>query len=89
MRILYTTVMLFALGGCATTPKLTGTQLVNVPISTKCSPTLNITDIPEYPTDKMTKDMSLFEKFQLVWSERSLLKGQNTELKAALGECTK
>lgn len=89
MKLLLTAVLVLALTGCASTPKFTGTQLVNVPITTKCSPITNITPIAEYPLDKVTKNMSLFEKLQLALAERSLYKGQNIELKAALAECTK
>ncbi len=66
-----------------------GAQIAEVPIKTKCTPTLGITEIKEYPYDRATKTMDLYDKLQLALAELGLVKGQNTELKAALGECTK
>lgn len=73
--------------GCTALP--TATQLVQIPIVTKCNPQTSISKIPEYPFDKAKKEMTLFEKFQLALSELSLIRGQNKELQAALIECTK
>lgn len=77
------------LTGCGATIPITKTQLVPVPIATKCSPITNVTSVVEYPTKKMRKEMSLYEKNQLVIAELKIVKGQNIELKAALKECTK
>jgi hypothetical protein len=76
------------LSGCGTNP-VTKTQIVHVPITTKCEPTVKITEIFEYPTQNLDKDMTLYEKTIALMSENKLLRGQNTELKAALSECTK
>jgi hypothetical protein len=85
-----TTLLLAAmLSGCTATPVISSTQYVNVLVPVKCSPTLQVTSISEYPTSKFKVDMSLFEKTQLIMAELFLIRGQNKELTAALGECTK
>lgn len=77
------------LSGCfGTTVKVTDTQVVKEAIPTKCKSTVKVTEIVEYPTDKIKLEMSLFEKSQLVIAERDMLKGQNKELKAGLKECS-
>lgn len=76
-----------SLAACGTT-KLTDTQTVYVPITTKCKPVTNVTEVENH-FDKANKEMSLFEKTQLLAAENKSLKGQNTELKVALAECTK
>lgn len=77
------------LSGCfGTTVKVTDTQTVKEAIAVRCKPSIKITEIVEYPTDKIRSDMSLYEKSQLIIAERDLLKGQNKELKAGLKECT-
>lgn len=73
--------------GCGTAPAIP--QQVNVPIQTKCQPITNVKDIDKFPVDEAKKDMSLYDKFKLVLSELELVRDQNTELKAALKECTK
>lgn len=81
-------ILALALTGC-TTAKPTDTQIVYVPVQTKCKPLTNITQIDEHPKDKMLKESSLFEKLQLILAELKLVEGQNTELSVALSECTK
>ncbi len=89
MKLIYATVIVLALTGCATKPVLTGTQIVEVPIATKCEPKMKITDITFNPKKHLTKEMSMFDKLQLVLAQLKITEGQNTELKAALKECTK
>jgi uncharacterized lipoprotein YajG len=86
IALLLTSMLL--LSGCATKP-VTKTQIVHVPIATKCESTVRVTEIAEYPTQNLDKDMTLYEKVISLMSENKLLRGQNTELKAALSECTK
>lgn len=81
-------VLTMSLMGCGGL-KLTDTQTVYVPVTTKCKPTTNITEIKEYAFSKAKKEMSLYEKSQLMAAERDQYKGQNIELRAALAECTK
>lgn len=88
LYIYLTIISSLLLTGCETF-KVTKTQIVKVPIITKCEPTTTVTEITEYPFDKANKEMSLYEKNQLLAAENSLVKGQNIELKAALKECTK
>lgn len=80
-------ISLALLTGCATKP--TAPEVVQVPLATKCEPTVKVKEIDEYPFDRATKEMSLYEKFQLAVAELNLVKGQNTELKAVVKECTK
>jgi len=63
------------------------TQEVKVAVVTKCDPSVKVTPIT-HPFDMATKEMSLYEKFKLLYAERLLLRGQNKELTAALKECT-
>lgn len=86
MKYVYALILSMFLVGCGT---MNGTQIVKVPVATKCEPTTEITEITDYPTKRLTKEMSLFEKFQLTLAELKLLQGQNKELTAALSECTK
>jgi hypothetical protein len=79
--------LIFSLTACGTT-KLTDTQTVYVPVVAKCKPLTNITEVEDY-FSKAKKEMSLYEKTQLLAAENKSLKGQNIELKAALSECTK
>lgn len=91
MKILIAIIVLIAalLSGCACTKTPGDIQYVNVLVPVKCQPTLQITLISDYPTSKIMLEMTLFEKTQLVLAELFLVEGQNKELKAALGECTK
>lgn len=82
-------ILISSLAGCGGTQVIKEPQLVNVAVPVKCEPTLNITEIRDYPTDHFTEDMDLYDKAKLVIAELKLVKGQNTELKAALAECTK
>lgn len=89
MKKLYLLVLALVLTGCCTKPLTSNTQIVEVPIAVKCTPTLNVTEIQVHPLAKIRKDMSLYEKNQLTVAELKLVEGQNKELKAALSECTK
>jgi PBP1b-binding outer membrane lipoprotein LpoB len=80
--------LILCLNGCpATIPRVP--DKVEVPIPTRCEPTTNVTQLKELDFDKAKKEMTLYEKNQLLLAENSSLTGQNTELKAALKECTK
>lgn len=73
--------------GCAS---ISGnTQIVKVPVVTKCEPSVKVSSVVNYPFDKAKKEMSTFEKYQLASAERKLLRAENKELRAALSECTK
>ncbi len=89
MKIIAIAVLALSLTACASKPVLTGTQTVYVPVVTKCEPTLQITEVKEWPSSRITKDMSLFDKTKLILADRSILKGLLIEYKAALKECTK
>lgn len=86
-RLILGSILIMLLTACGTT-KLTDTQTVYVPVATKCSPVTNITEIEDH-FSKAKKEMSLYEKTQLIAAENKALRGQNIELKAALAECTK
>ncbi len=88
MKLLVILTCVLALTGCLGTAP-TKPDIVNVPIATKCKPITNITEIPVKPVSQAKKDMTLYEKLQLVLSELEQITGQNKELKAALSECTK
>lgn len=81
-------VLAFIITGCGSTVKLSQPQVVQVPIEVKCKSTVTVTPIAEYPFDNATKEMTLYEKFQLALAEKDLVRGQNKELTAALSECT-
>lgn len=87
--ILGLVVSLILLVGCGTVTRIPPPQLVNVPIKTKCEPITNVKDIGVYPLSEAKKEMSLYEKLKLALQELELINDQNTELKAALKECTK
>jgi len=87
MSVIIILVLVFSAVACTSLPP--APQLVEVPIATKCNPTVKITPITEYVFDKAKKDMSLYETSQLALSELSTVRGQNKELTAALKECTK
>jgi hypothetical protein len=89
LNIVSCLVICVGLSGCFGTMKTSETQIVKVPIATKCKPVTNITEITDYPFDNAKKEMSLYEKAQLQSAELKLVKGQNKELKAALAECTR
>jgi hypothetical protein len=76
------------LAGCVDPVKPEPTNVVEKLVPVKCKPSIQITQISEYPLDTANKEMTLFEKSQLALAENSLIKGQNKELKAALAECT-
>jgi hypothetical protein len=87
MRAILITALL--LTGCATAPKpVPEPQRVEVPIVVKCEPTTNITPVSN-AFDKATKEMSLYEKFELALEELTSYRGRDKELTAALRECTK
>lgn len=86
-KLLTLVISLAFVAGCATKPVVPG--IVEVPLPTRCEPTLKVKEIDEYPFDRATKEMSLYEKFQLAIAELNLVKGQNIELKAVVKECTK
>lgn len=86
--ILGLVVSLILIVGCGTVT-LPQPQLVSVPVKTKCEPITNVKDIDVYPFSEAKKEMSLYEKFKLALQELELVTDQNTELKAALKECTK
>jgi hypothetical protein len=79
---------LFILAGCATTNQPPEPIKVEVPVAVKCEPTTNITPANN-AFDKATKEMSLFEKFELALEELHSYRGRDKELAAALRECTK
>ena len=78
----------FIITGCGGTVEIKPPQVVQVPIEVKCESSVTVTPIAEYPFDKATKEMTLYEKFQLALAEKDLVRGQNKELTAALSECT-
>lgn len=85
IKLISSLVLAVLISGCDTVP--INTQEVKVAVVTKCDPSVKITPIT-HPFDNVTKEMSLFEKVQLLMSERFLVNGQNKELTAALKECT-
>ena len=46
-----------ALAACATSPVVEKPQLVDVAVTTKCTPKTNITEIDEHPADRMKTTM--------------------------------
>lgn len=87
MRALFLSIVLaLSMTACSTAPTKPETIYVKVP--TKCEPTTAISKIDPYPVDKVSKEDSLFNKVQAALEELELIKSQNTQLKAALTECT-
>lgn len=81
--------MFLLLAACTTALPVIQPTKIEIPIAVKCEPTIKITPITEYPFDRATKEMSLYDKLELSLEELHSVKGQNLELTAALRECTK
>lgn len=80
-------VILFCMviAGCVTVPS--APQVVKIPITTRCEPSIKITE-SEHPFDKATTSMTLHDKLELALADLSLTKAENKQLSAALKECT-
>lgn len=87
MKVLLLSLLL--LTGCATVKAPPPEpQKVEIMVPVKCEPTTNVTPADD-AYDKATKEMSLFEKFELALEELHSYRGRDKELTAALKECTK
>lgn len=87
MRYLYI-LLVVLLVGCTTLAGPSPTQVVDVPITKRCEPTMKITQITDV-FDQAKKEMTLEQKIVPLIAELEQYKGQNKELQAALKECTK
>jgi hypothetical protein len=92
MKKLITFLSVLLISGCSSfSPpaiNVTGTQVVDVPIVTRCDPSVKVTPI-DHVFDQAKKEIPLEDKTKLALSELNSVNGQNAELLAALKECTK
>lgn len=80
----------FILVGCATTQEpviKTVIQEVKVPVSVPCK--VETPQKPVYNFDKVTPEQDVFEKVKALLADRTISKGYEGELEAALNACTK
>lgn len=92
MKLIVSLISILLISGCSAfgpAPiQVTGTQIADVPITTRCSPTVTVTAI-DHVFNQAKKEMSLEDKTKLALSELNSVNGQNMEQSAALKECTK
>lgn len=86
MKRLILIMMVLLLAACAPDP-IKPDQVVDRVVTVKCQKQ-PINTPTEFPFDRATKDMPLFDQLKLALSELEIYRGYTKELKSSLDACT-